>query len=121
MSTVFLFFIFSDKTDLRISLYGQKLTMGPYIVIQKYASNTFEEPELKSVLDRNKVTEILICGLVSHGCVKVSCMGGKNNGLSAFLLKNGHTNWNKDAKLKIISTVEEAKKEVNRIVSIEEL
>jgi nicotinamidase-related amidase len=48
-------------------------------------------------------------GLASHGCVKATCYGGIEEGFKTSLLKNGHTNWNKDAEIKISQT----EKEVN--------
>ena len=40
------------------------------------------ESSLKSILYRNiDVNEIMICGLVFHGCVKSMCLGGLRSGL----------------------------------------
>ena len=35
-----------------------------------------------------------------HGCVKATCLGSIREGYKTNLLKNGHTNWNKDAEVK---------------------
>ena len=48
-----------------------------------------------------------IGGLVSHGCVKATCLGGLYEGFEISLLKNGHTNWNKNAESKITETENE--------------
>jgi len=77
------------------------------IVIKKEHGNAFENTELKSVLDNHNIRDILVCGLVSHGCVKLTCMGGLNLGYRTGLLFGGHTNWNKDAHDKIASTESE--------------
>jgi nicotinamidase-related amidase len=47
------------------------------------------------------IDEIIICGLVSHGCIFYTCKSGIENGFNIKLLKNGHTNWLKDAENKI--------------------
>ncbi len=70
-------------------------------VIQKTHSDAFQEQELKSLFSEKGINEIIVCGLVSHGCVKHTCQGGKKNGLKIKLLKNGHTLWGKDAETKV--------------------
>jgi nicotinamidase-related amidase len=67
------------------------------LVIQKFHGNAFDRTDLVSVLSENNVEEILVSGLVSHGCVKSMCIGGLALGLQVALLKNGHTNWDKNA------------------------
>ena len=79
------------------------------LVLQKYHGNAFEKTELKSILENNNINEIVICGLVSHGCIKSTCIGGLNHSLITNLLANGHTNWNKNAEIKISSTESELK------------
>ncbi|MCF8298009.1 MAG: isochorismatase family protein [Saprospiraceae bacterium] len=74
------------------------------IYLQKQHGNAFQNTDLKSILEAKKVDEIVVCGLVSHGCVRATCLGGLDNGFSSLLLKNGHTNWNKDAEIKILKT-----------------
>ena len=36
-------------------------------------------------------------GLVSNGCVKATCLGGIKNGYKVILVKDGHSNFNKNA------------------------
>ena len=77
------------------------------IVIQKKHGNAFQKTDLKTILLDLAVDAITIGGLVSHGCVKSTCLGGLAEGFKISLLKNGHTNWNKDASTKIIVTEDE--------------
>ncbi|GAF99431.1 unnamed protein product, partial [marine sediment metagenome] len=44
------------------------------ITLQKQHGNAFEKTELKSILENENIKEILVCGLVSHGCIKLTCM-----------------------------------------------
>lgn len=60
-------------------------------------------------LKKNNINEVLIWGLVSHGCIKYSCIGALNKGYDVSLLENGHTNWNKVAQQKVASTEAELK------------
>jgi GrpB-like predicted nucleotidyltransferase (UPF0157 family)/nicotinamidase-related amidase len=76
-------------------------------VIQKKHGNAFQDTDLKATLVDFKINSITVGGLVSHGCVKATCLGGLSEGFEISLLKNGHTNWNKDADTKILETERE--------------
>jgi nicotinamidase-related amidase len=76
-------------------------------VIQKEHGNAFQDTCLKTILLETGIDQIAVGGLVSHGCVKATCLGGLAEGYDVSLLKNGHTNWNKDAKEKIEQTENE--------------
>ena len=42
--------------------------VGEHVVL-KHFINSFRETDLKEVLDRNKIKEVVICGAMSHMCV----------------------------------------------------
>jgi len=71
------------------------------IIIQKKHGSAFNETILKQILIENNIKNIIICGLVSNGCVYFSCKDGIENGFNVKILKDGHTNWLKDAEEKI--------------------
>jgi len=79
------------------------------IIIQKKHGNAFQKTNLKEVLLDSNIDHITIGGLTSHGCVKATCLGGIAEGFKTSLLKNGHTNWNKDAETKISETERQIK------------
>ena len=89
-------------------------------VIQKKHGNAFQKTELKSFLEKNQIKEILMCGLTTHGCVKYSCIGAVENGFDTCLLRNGHTNLNKDAATKILTTELELVKLGVKLVDVKE-
>ena len=91
------------------------------LILQKQHGNAFEKTELKFILENKDIKEILVCGLVSHGCVKSTCIGGLNHGFKTNILTNGHTNWNKDAEIKISSTESELNQLGVKIIDKEEL
>ncbi|MFW6371713.1 MAG: hypothetical protein ACOC10_10985, partial [Bacteroidota bacterium] len=64
--------------------------------------NAFQNTDLKTTLVDYGIYSITVGVLVSHGCVKATCLGGLSEGFEISLLKNGHTNWNKDADAKIL-------------------
>ena len=71
------------------------------LTVQKLHGNAFLDTNIESILRENNISKIIVCGLVSHGCVKATCLGGLKLGFETTLLKNGHTNWDKNAKIKI--------------------
>lgn len=79
-------------------------------IIQKKHGNAFQDTDLRATLADFGISSITVGGLVSHGCVKASCLGGLLEGLEISLLKNGHTNWNKDAETKILETENDLRK-----------
>ena len=79
-------------------------------IVQKKHGNAFEKTDLKGILNEHHVNEVVICGLVSHGCVRATSIGAKNEGLDVKLLKNGHSNWAKDAEDKIQKVESELEK-----------
>lgn len=70
-------------------------------VFQKEHGNTFTNIELVNLLKENNIKEIVMAGLVTHGCIRYSCLGGIKEGFKVSILKNGHTSWNIDAKEQI--------------------
>lgn len=78
--------------------------------MQKQHGNSFEKTGLKSLLESRGVQEILVCGLVTHGCVRSTCIGGVREGFATRLLANGHSNWHAFAELKIAETESELRR-----------
>lgn len=72
--------------------------------IRKKHGNAFEKTDLKAILLQKGIRDILACGMVTHGCVKATCLGGLEEGFRVSLIENGHTNWNRDAGKKISET-----------------
>ena len=70
-------------------------------IIQKKHGSAFNETNLKQILIENNIKNIIICGLVSNGCVYFSCKDGVENGFNVKIIKNGHTNCSKNAEDKI--------------------
>ena len=73
-------------------------------VFAKTKGDAFSNEDLVSFLKEQNVVEVLIGGLVTHGCIRHTCLGGIKADFSISLLKGGHSNWEKDAMDKIIKT-----------------
>ncbi len=91
------------------------------LILQKQHGNAFEKTELKSLLMQKNIKSLLICGMVTHGCIRASCLGSINEGFDTCLLSNGHTNWNKDAESKISLTESELDKAGVKIVNVHDI
>lgn len=91
------------------------------MILQKQHGNAFEKTELKSLLLQKNIKELLVCGLVTHGCIRATCLGGINEGFDTCLLSSGHTNWNKDAESKISLTESELCKAGIKLLDIQDI
>jgi len=76
-------------------------------VLQKSHGNAFEKTELGEFLRARGVTGIVVCGLVTHGCVRATILGALAEGFRVEVLQNGNTLWNQDAVEKIQNFTEE--------------
>lgn len=67
-------------------------------IIHKRNGNAFIETNLLEELGRLLVRTLVITGLVSHGCVKATCLGALEAGYATILVGDAHSNYSKDAK-----------------------
>lgn len=75
--------------------------------VDKEHGDAFDGTGLAALLRERGVGEILVCGLVSHGCVRATCLGGLAAGFLVTLLKDGHSTWTRDAQARIRNTEKE--------------
>jgi len=66
-------------------------------VVGKRHGNAFEDTLLREDLDKLHVQTVVICGLVTHGCVKATCQGALELGYQVVLVSDGHSSYSKDA------------------------
>jgi nicotinamidase-related amidase len=66
-------------------------------VIQKLHGNSFEETELDHRLASQGVGAVVVTGLVTHGCVRSTCLGAHALGYRVILVSDGHSSYSKDA------------------------
>ncbi len=66
-------------------------------IIHKRHSNTFEETDLAKVLQQDDISDLVISGLVTHGCVKATCQGALSEGYRVTLASDAHSNYSKQA------------------------
>lgn len=118
-----------SKSGVLLAVPGVRIPFSPLKVNAKRQTKSTESHKTKVLWDFC----FMLCSvrqlkkgieLVSHGCVKATCLEGISEGFEIELLKHGHTNWNKDAQIKIIIAENELSKqgifiqEINNLSSI---
>lgn len=66
-------------------------------IIHKEHGNAFEETILEDVLASENIGTLVMAGLVTHGCVKSTCLGAKELGYQVTLVKDAHSNFSQTA------------------------
>jgi nicotinamidase-related amidase len=67
------------------------------LYVGKQHPNAFEQTSLDDTLRARDVGHVVVCGLVTHGCVRATCLGGRKAGYRVTLVADGHSSYNKDA------------------------
>lgn len=66
-------------------------------IIHKRHPNSFKDTNLKDELTKRNVSTIVVTGLVSHGCVKATCLGALKEVYQVVLVSDAHSNFSKEA------------------------
>lgn len=66
-------------------------------IIEKHHGNAFEKTELKTELDALGIQKLVLAGLVTHGCVKATCLGALKLGYDVILARDAHSNFSPKA------------------------
>ena len=91
-----------------------------YSVLKKHG-NAFKGTILQSILESRGSENLIITGMVTQGCIRATSLGGLELGYKVFLVKEGHSNYNKDAP-RVIETYEaELESAGVRLVNVDEL
>jgi len=90
-------------------------------IFPKNKGDAFSNPDLVEYLSNNSIDAVAVAGLVTHGCVNHTCLGGIKKGYAVSLIKEGHTCWNKDANDKILSTETSLSESGIKIIEPDEL
>ncbi len=67
------------------------------LLIEKQHGDAFEETPLDSELAARGIKRMVATGLVTHGCVKATCLGAQARGYTVVLAADGHSSYSKDA------------------------
>ena len=66
-------------------------------IVHKEHGNAFEDTVLDAALKSGQVTNVVVTGLVTHGCVRATCIGALQLGYRVTLVKVGHSSFSKQA------------------------
>lgn len=67
------------------------------LVIHKHQGNAFKDTVLREELEARGVSEVVVVGLVTHGCVQATCVGALGLGYHVILVQDGHSSYNRQA------------------------
>lgn len=92
----------SDSHSLEKGSAGWQLHPGLHPlesdpIVHKLHGNAFEDTRLAEILHENKIGQLVATGLVTHGCVKATCLGGRELGYPVTLVTDAHSNFSQDA------------------------
>jgi nicotinamidase-related amidase len=65
--------------------------------IQKRHGSAFQGTGLGKELEARAISRLIVTGLVTHGCVKATCLDAVKLGYGVILVKDGHSNFHKKA------------------------
>lgn len=66
-------------------------------IIYKQHGNAFEDTVLAQALQARGVSSLVISGLVTHGCVRATCLGALKSGYAVTLVKDAHSSYSEKA------------------------
>lgn len=67
------------------------------LLIHKRHGSAFQDTVLGQELAQRNVRQLVVTGLVTHGCVKATCLDAKRLGYEVVLASDGHSNYSKQA------------------------
>lgn len=67
------------------------------MIVSKTHGSAFEATILKSELEKRGVRRLVVTGLVTHGCVRATCLDAFKLGYEVILVQDGHSNYHKKA------------------------
>ena len=71
--------------------------LGPDYTVHKLHSNAFEETNLDDILKSRGVDTLVVTGMVTHGCVKATSLGGLAAGYKVILVADAHSSYSQKA------------------------
>ena len=77
-------------------LHPEIQPLADELIIHKHEGNAFAGTSLDDELKKRAVGELLITGLVTHGCVKATSLGSLDRGYRTLLVSDAHSNFSED-------------------------
>jgi nicotinamidase-related amidase len=86
-------------------LHPRLQPLGSDLFFQKQHSSAFEKSKLHETLTGLGVRQVVITGMVTHGCVKAACLDALKLGYQVTLVSDGQSNFNAKPEQVITETV----------------
>ena len=83
----------SQDWQLHPELHPQRIDN----IIHKQHGNASEDTNLDELLKSKNISHLVVTGLVTHGCVKATCLGARQLGYGVTLVQDGHSSYSKEA------------------------
>ncbi len=78
-------------------LHVQLEPLNKDFIIHKQHGNAFEDTALDESLRARNIPTLVVTGLVTHGCVRATCIGARQLGYRVILVKDAHSSFSKQA------------------------
>jgi len=88
---------FLSKDSPAWQLHPRLQALVPDCTVHKLQSDAFEGTDLTELLKARNIEYLVICGLVTHGCIKSSTISALERGYQITLVSDGHSSFSKDA------------------------
>jgi nicotinamidase-related amidase len=66
-------------------------------IIHKHHGSAFQDTPLAEELEARRIKRLVVMGLVTHGCVRATCVDASKQGYQVTLVSDGHSNFHKQA------------------------
>lgn len=66
------------------------------IIVHKRHGSAFRDTALVETLEAREIHVLVVAGLVTHGCVRATCVDGSELGYHIVLVADGHSNYQND-------------------------
>jgi nicotinamidase-related amidase len=83
----------SDEWQLHPALHP----LNSDCIVHKQHGSAFEDTGLGQELKARGVKSVVVTGLVTHGCVRATCLDAKRSGYTVILAQDGHSNFSQQA------------------------
>ncbi len=70
-------------------------------MIDKTHGNAFQDTSLDAELKASSISNVVVTGLVTNGCVRATCLGGNKLGYDVTLVADGHSSYHRQAAKQI--------------------
>jgi nicotinamidase-related amidase len=67
-------------------------------IIPKQHGSAFIQTTLQAELEARQIKRVVVTGLVTHGCVRATCLDAQKLGYKVILVEDGHSSYHRQAK-----------------------